>query len=47
MAMVLVAGGIGKRVRYSEIKLRLETVLCTNESYQETYAPYILAIQGN
>lgn len=42
---VLVAGGLGERLGYSGIKLSLETNLCTNENYLETYVKYIQAMQ--
>jgi UDP-sugar pyrophosphorylase len=42
---VLVAGGLGERLGYSGIKLSLETNLCTNKSYLETYIRYIQAMQ--
>lgn len=43
---ILVAGGLGERLGYSGIKLSLETNLCTNESYLETYVKYIQAMQA-
>lgn len=42
---VLVAGGLGERLGYSGIKLSLETDLCTNKSYLETYINYIKAME--
>uniref|UniRef100_A0A7S1YBI8 UTP-monosaccharide-1-phosphate uridylyltransferase n=1 Tax=Grammatophora oceanica TaxID=210454 RepID=A0A7S1YBI8_9STRA len=41
----LVAGGLGERLGYSGIKLELETNLCTNACFLETYIEYILALQ--
>lgn len=45
VAFVLVAGGLGERLGYSDIKLSLETNLCTNKSYLEGYIKYIQAMQ--
>ena len=43
-AFVLVAGGIGERLSYNDIKLTLETELFTHTSYLEYYIEYIDSI---
>jgi UDP-sugar pyrophosphorylase len=45
VVFVLVAGGLGERLGYSGIKLSLDTNLCTETSYIESYIQYILALQ--
>ena len=45
-AFVLVAGGLGERLGYSGIKLRLPTELLTGTSYLELFIRHILALQA-
>jgi UDP-sugar pyrophosphorylase len=45
LAICIVAGGLGERLGYSGIKLSLETNLCTNQSYLQTYCDYIQALE--
>ncbi|CAM9649551.1 unnamed protein product, partial [Discosporangium mesarthrocarpum] len=42
---VLVAGGLGERLGYSDIKLRLPSETATNTPYLELYISQILALQ--
>ncbi len=42
---VVIAGGLGERLGYSDIKLKLPVELCTNMSYLELYCGQILSFQ--
>ncbi len=42
---VIIAGGLGERLGYSDIKLKLPVELCTSMSYLELYCRQILAFQ--
>lgn len=44
-AFVIVAGGLGERLGYKGIKLALPSDICTEVSYIELYARWILALQ--